>query len=172
MQACPLTVPAYYGLRSNGDELIYLHLLGYKISEDDGSKESTDDFVGRLQGYVMLYAAMTQSDNPRNPHGLEHAWTWLARLLNALPSDRLTAAALDAFVKVAGYKMHAHYKGQFLKLLRYIHSDFLAELANSGDSDARAVYTRLGTYLNSGKFMQPPEGRNMPATDVSSRDRA
>lgn len=43
------------------------------------SKESTDDYVGRMQGYVLLLAAVTQSDNPANPHGLSQAWAWLAR---------------------------------------------------------------------------------------------
>jgi nucleoporin GLE1 len=164
-------VPAYYKLRSGGDEAQYLRLLGYKIG-DDGSRESTDDFVGRAQGYVMLYAAMTQSDNPRNPHGLGQAWGYLARLLNALPADRVTAAALDAFLKVAGYRLHAAYRGQFMKLLRCVHSDFLSQLSASGDVDARAVYTRLATYLDAGRFGQPPEGRTMPATDASSRERA
>jgi integrase len=32
-----------------------------------------------LQGYLRFYAAITQSDNPRNPHGLRHAWAYLAR---------------------------------------------------------------------------------------------
>ena len=33
----------------------------------------------RPQGYLRFYAAITQSDNPRNPHGLRHAWAYLAR---------------------------------------------------------------------------------------------
>jgi hypothetical protein len=43
-----------------------------------------------------------QSDNPQNPHGLAHAWTLLARLLNALPANRVTATAVDATLKVGG----------------------------------------------------------------------
>ncbi len=43
------------------------------------TKESTDDYVGRMQGYLLLLAAMTQSDNPSNPHGLSQAWSYLAR---------------------------------------------------------------------------------------------
>lgn len=90
-EACPLAVPMYYGFRSGGDELEYLRLMKYNITEDEEkgkvvtTKESTDEYMGRMQGYVMLYAAITQSDNPANPHGLEHAWKYLARLLNALP---------------------------------------------------------------------------------------
>lgn len=43
---------------------------------------------------------LTQSDNPQNPHGLQHAWAFLARLLNALPAARVTATAVDALLKV------------------------------------------------------------------------
>ena len=32
-----------------------------------------------LQGYVLLLAAVTQSDNPANPHGLAQGWAYLAR---------------------------------------------------------------------------------------------
>jgi hypothetical protein len=40
------------------------------------------------------------------------------RLLNQLPANRLTATALDAFLKVAGFRMAAAYGRQFLKLLQ------------------------------------------------------
>ena len=152
--------------------------MKYKITEDEEkgkvvvTKESTDEYMGRMQGYVMLYAAMTQSDNPANPHGLQHAWEYLSRLLNALPANRLTAAALDAFLKVAGYKMAAVYKGQFIKLLHAVNGFFLAELAQTNDPDARAVATRLQLYLSTQAFAKPPEGRNMPQFDASSYDRA
>jgi nucleoporin GLE1 len=177
-ESCPLSVPMYYGFRNGGDDLEYLRLMKYKITEEEEKgrveliKESTDEYMGRMQGYVMLYAAITQSDNPANPHGLHHAWEYLARLINSLPANRLTAAALDAFLKVAGYKMAAVYKGQFIKLLQAVDRDFLAELRNTNEPDARAVATRLQLYLNTRQFSKPPEGRDMPQYDASSYDRA
>jgi nucleoporin GLE1 len=45
-------------------------------------------------------------------------------------------------LKVAGFRMHAAYRSQFLKLLQYIDSHFLSALGASNDPDARAVYTR------------------------------
>ena len=120
----------------------------------------------------MLYAAITQSDNPANPHGLQHAWAYVARLLNALPPTRVTAAALDAFLKVAGYRLAGAYRGQFAKLLAVIEHDFLVKLAEAGDPDARAVGTRLQTFLRMRRYATPPEGRSMPQYDSSSYDRA
>lgn len=178
--ACPLATPRYYGFSAGGNELEYLKLMKYKITKEDDApgkppkvvKESTDEYVGRMQGYVMLYAAMTQSDNPANPHGLEHGWSYLARLLNALPPNRITAAALDAFLKVAGYKLARVYRGQFAKLLGVVERDFLSRLAEQGDPDARAVGTRLQTFLQLKRYLEPPEGRNMPRYDTSSYERA
>lgn len=173
-RACPLAVPCSYGYRPGTDEDEYLRLAGYKVTQEEGRvvKESTDEYVARMQGYVMLYAAITQSDNPANPHGLPHAWAYAARLLNALPATRVTAAALDAFLKVAGYKMAASYRGQFTKLLAAVDRHFLGELSASADPDARAVYTRLQTYLRTLAFNKAPEGRNMPRHDSSNYDRA
>ncbi|KAI3431256.1 hypothetical protein D9Q98_004319 [Chlorella vulgaris] len=177
-QVCPLTVPKYHAYKSapGQDEDAYLRQLGYRITTDEDTgrvtRETTDEFVGRQQGYVMLYAAVTQSDNPRNPHGLANAWVLLARLLNALPANRVTATAVDAMLKVAGYRMHGVYRGQFTKLLQYIDQEFLPALGTSNDPDARAVYTRVQTFLRSAQYTQPPEGRDMPQYDASSHDRA
>jgi hypothetical protein len=35
-----------------------------------------------------------------NPLPIPHGWTFLAQMLNALPANRLTATALEAFLKV------------------------------------------------------------------------
>ena len=43
----------------------------------------------------------TQIEGVRNPHGLAEGWAWLARFLNALPANRSTAYALEAFLKVS-----------------------------------------------------------------------
>lgn len=170
--ACPLAVPCYYGFRTGGDEREYLRMMGYKSATDNGTVESTDDYLGRMTGYVMLYAAITQSDNPGNPHGLAYGWAYLARLLNALPPNRLTATAVDAFLKVAGFRMAGTYRGQFTKILETVQGDFLQRILADDDPDARAVATRLQTYLKTGRHTTAPDGRDMPQCDVSSSQRA
>lgn len=49
---------------------------------------------------------------------------------------------------------------------------FLADLARQADPDAKAVHSRLCTYLRSGAWRQEPEGRALPQSDSSSYDRA
>ncbi len=52
-----------------------------------------------------------------------------------------------AFIGHAGYRMHQAYKGQFIKLLHYIHDDFLTALDEKHDPNASAVLVRLHNYL-------------------------
>lgn len=123
---------------------------------------------------MRFYAALMQSDNPQNPHGLKQAWTYLARLLNGLPATRFTATALDSFLAVAGFRLVRAYKRQALKLLEVVRASFLPELSAAGadDPDAKAVYTRIGTFLATRAYDRAPEGRDMPESDASSYERA
>ena len=45
-------------------------------------------------------SSLFQAEIEGNSHGLKEGWTWCARFLNSLPADRLTASALEAFLKV------------------------------------------------------------------------
>lgn len=55
---------------------------------------------------------------------------------------------------------------------QYVDREFQPALSASADPDARAVYTRIQTFLRGAQFAQPPEGRDMPQYDSSSYDRA
>jgi nucleoporin GLE1 len=96
----------------------------------------------------------------------------LRRLLNNLPSNRLTATALEAFLKVAGYKMFNTFRGQFGKVLQYIEATVLTDLVKHGDVETHAVQARLESYLTSRDFQIEPEGRHLPQHDYSSEIRA
>lgn len=52
----------------------------------------------------------------------------LCRLLNELPATRLTATALEAFLKVAGYRLYAAFRSQFVRLLHFVDQVFLVDL--------------------------------------------
>ena len=64
------------------------------------------------------------------------------RLLNHLPAARMTATALEAFLKAAGFRMNCVYGRQFHKLLGHIDSVFLPDLEKQGDPEARPVMSR------------------------------
>ncbi len=84
----------------------------------------------------------------------------------------MTASALMAFLTHAGYRLHQQYGRQFVKLLHAVHDNFLPDLEAKGDSDARAVMSRLNTYLHSQEFTKPPAGRTLRRMDESSYARA
>ena len=68
--------------------------------------ETEDMFLHRMRGIVRLYAAIISSPQLPvehtlpHPHGLEHGWAWLTRVLNMQPHPTLTAAALGDFLEV------------------------------------------------------------------------
>jgi len=152
--------------------------------------ETKDELVDRNNGYMLFYGALLQS----TPGGLASAWAFLARFLNALPANRLTATALLGFVKNAGYALHRQYRcaipasaqlvrdgalhrtrarrGQFIKLLRVANDEFLRDLDGDSDPDANAVKTRLHMYLEYNQYATEPEGRSMQVEDESSYCRA
>eukprot|EP00884_Botryococcus_braunii_P002466 jgi/Botrbrau1/1221/Bobra.0163s0028.2 len=179
-QVCILLVPKYYSASSKAAVGDYFKRMGYKnkaedtgddsVSKREPEWESTDEYLGRMKGYVLFYAAILQSDT--YPEGPGTAWTFLARLLNHLPGNRIVATALDAFLKVAGYKLHLTYRGQFLKLVQYVGENTLSDLDRHGDHEARAVHARLETYLQNRAFEVQPEGRTLPESDLSSLERA
>ena len=97
---------------------------------------------------------------------------WVNRLLNSLPASRMSATALEAFLKTAGFRMNAAFGRQFHKLLAYIDSVFMPDLARQGDPDARAVHSRLRSYMHDQQYLKEPEGRRMPFSDISAREHA
>lgn len=170
-KACPLSVPAYPLHRKGSPTDEYLRSLGYRdVDAAEGGQrlELPDEFVDRMQGYVLFYAALVQSEYPGHPHGLPHAWAYVARLLNHLPANRFTATALIAFLKVAGYAMCRQYGRQFAKLAAYIAKYFVGALQRAGAADATAATTRLQLYLTSQAYHKEPEGRALPRVDSSS----
>ncbi len=96
----------------------------------------------------------------------------MRRLLNHLPATRLSATALEAFLKAAGFRLAAAYGRQFQKLLALVEGAYLGDLERQGDPDARAVHSRLRTYIRLRQFATEPEGRRMPVSDISAREHA
>lgn len=169
-EVCVNAVPKYYpfvqGRYATDDE--YYTLMGYVKSDEGDAFETTDNYVDRMTGIMLFYAAFLQIDAPNHPHGVDAAWRWLARLLNRCPANRHTAVALDSFLKIAGFRMHNEYRGQFIKVLELVHREFLPKLDAKKDADIRPVSSRIATYLQERLYLQSPEGRDMPNTDTSS----
>lgn len=173
---CPLSIPLVFRPGPKGSKDVkYFRAMRFKVETTEASSvsvENEEEYVGRLQGYIRLYAAILQNDSPATDFGMSEAWSYVALLLNGIPSSRYSASALDAFLSIAGFKMYTRFRRQFEKLLAYVTAYFLQDLKDTNDPDANAVAARLESYIQSKVFLQPPEGRSMPVRDESSYSRA
>lgn len=87
LQACVLAVPKLYIHYKGRDEAQHLKRMGYREVEVQAKEggapqrqyESTDQYTARMQGYVLLYGALVQSERQGNPHDLSHGWQYVAR---------------------------------------------------------------------------------------------
>ncbi|KAL9666512.1 hypothetical protein QQ045_000846 [Rhodiola kirilowii] len=156
-KACIYTVPKHisYSKSVFDSRESYHKDLGYR--EVDGKLESREDFLQRVKSYILLYAALvqTQVDGILNPHGLEAGWTWLATLLNHLPASIYTAVALESFLKDS---LYTKYKAQFIKLLDVISQHFLKSLREQEKPGAGRYIASIQSYIEDKAFLQEPEG--------------
>eukprot|EP00889_Picochlorum_renovo_P003852 jgi/Picre1/30882/NNA_006241.t1 len=153
----------------------YFRTMRFRVETTEASSvsvENEEEYVGRLQGYIRLYAAILQNDSPAKDFGMSEAWSYVALLLNGIPSSRYSASALMRSCQSQVFKMYTRFRRQFEKLLAYVTAYFLQDLKDTNDPDANAVAARLESYIQSKVFLQPPEGRSMPVRDESSYSRA
>ncbi|XP_038977856.1 protein GLE1-like isoform X1 [Phoenix dactylifera] len=166
-KACIYTVPKH--LQSSNPALgtrEYLKMIGYR--EEDGKIESSQSYLNRVRSYMKLYAALIQTEveGIRNPHGLKEGWAWLAMFLNALPANEYTAAALESFLKMAGFALFRRYKSQFLKILDVISRSFLPALKKR-DQNKGDIALGLEQYLDEKMYLKEPEGWRLQTTSLS-----
>jgi len=110
--ATPLAVPAAPAARPRTDAA--LAAAGFRRT-DAGAWESDDVAAARARGYVLFLGALGAAEAAGDA-GARAAWTFLARLLNALPPSRLAAVALDASLEASGHALFVRYGRQFLKV--------------------------------------------------------
>ncbi|KAL8161668.1 hypothetical protein V2J09_013157, partial [Rumex salicifolius] len=159
-RACIYTVPKHIMYSESAFETkeAYYKSIGYRV--EDGELEKTENYVTRLQSYMKLYGALVQTEiqGVKNLHGIEEGWRWLARFLNALPPNRYTVVALEAFLTMAGFALHGKYRSQFMKILNAISQDYLVKFKGRADSKDNSL---IIYNLESRKFLQEPEGRRL-----------
>ncbi|XP_020599446.1 protein GLE1 isoform X2 [Phalaenopsis equestris] len=166
-RSCIYTVPKHLQASDAASQTKdYWKMLGYR--EEDGKIESTNEFLNRVESCMKLYAALIQTEivGVKNPYGLNYGWAWLAMFLNALPANRTTAVALEAFLKMAGFSLLRKYKSQFMKVLNVISRRFLPSLKQRGEA-VHDIVMKLEQYLDDKIYLREPEGRQLQASSLS-----
>ncbi|XP_070204617.1 mRNA export factor GLE1-like [Littorina saxatilis] len=161
---CPYVVPFYPPRLPNQSTVDYHKTLGYRVDED-GTIEQQDKFLRRMSGLMRLYAAIMVTSPPQgaqlaHPHGLEHAWIWLTRMLNLQPNPDITAAAVYDMLQVTGNFLLKAYRVQFVKLIYCLYKVFLPKLkaVAAGTGPVSRLETFLETTMKNSAFIPEPEG--------------
>nr|SVE75786.1 EOG090X0755 [Daphnia hispanica] len=164
---CPYIVPYYLPQQEGQSNEDYYKSLGYRYS--GGKVEQQPTYLKRMSGVVRLYAAVLISLPRRNqphPHGLEHAWRYLAALLNLSPRNDITAAILVEFLTVAGSAMSREYGKQFQKMLHLICTEYFTMIRNvTPKGSGGGPVTRLEDFLHESitkRVIPPPAGQLPP----------
>ncbi|ELU04060.1 hypothetical protein CAPTEDRAFT_225594 [Capitella teleta] len=158
---CPYTVPYYPSKKDQQTSEEYWTSLGYRYV--DGELEKQDKFLKRMTGLIRLFAAIFVSPTPKgqaHPHGMNHAWQWLTRVINISPRPDITATMLLEFLQVTGHSFLKCYGKQFAKLVQFIITDYLPEIRKVTQGAGGPV-SRLEIFLEgiikNGR-VDPPEG--------------
>ncbi|XP_067868224.1 mRNA export factor GLE1 [Heterodontus francisci] len=148
---CPYAVPFFPSWKDGLPKEEYQRLLGYRVL--DNGVEQQDNFLKRMSGMVRLYAAIILLRWPcgakqgEHPHGLNHAWRWLAQMLNMEPLADITATLLFDFLEVCGNALMKKYQNQFWKMILLIKNDYFSRIeAVTGTGQVGAVI-RLRQFL-------------------------
>ncbi|KAK6922306.1 mRNA export factor GLE1-like [Dillenia turbinata] len=166
--ACIYTVPKHVQYSESVFETKEAYYRAIGIREEDGKIESVDRYLERLESYVRLYAAIIQTEaGVQNAHGLKEGWAWIARLLNALPANKYTAVALEAFLSMAGFSLYKRYRSQFQKILDVIYTHFLVALRAQTDPKVNKTIMRIQTYIEGKQFLKEPEGWRLQSSLLS-----
>ena len=138
---------------------------------DTHRQQDDDEHYDRVRGYFLFYGAFCSIEAPGHPHGLPHAWRWLARTLNSGHyAQRGVAVAVEAMLSVAGYRLGQTYGRQWGKLMAFVGG---VVVPGVGDAAAvRGVRTRLQVYVEQGAWQRVPRGAVLPVGDDSSYERA
>lgn len=165
-QLCPWTVPRIVHKKKGESENDYLKEQGYDFDPQTNQPISTRDYAERMSGMIILYASFIQQPSIRfdHPHGLEHGWNWVARLLN-LPPNEFTFVFLMDFLQICGHSLKIRYSVQFKKIIEVIQNHYLKKFPEK--TDFGSVKMRLTEFCSNFVNLKEPYGRFLE--DVSGQ---
>ncbi|KAL7737878.1 hypothetical protein ACLKA6_006253 [Drosophila palustris] len=131
----------------------YLKTMGYRLS-DTNELEKPDMFLKRQTGIARLYAAVIitpgrKADGPTHTFGLEEAWRWLTHIMLVKPLPDICATMIMEMLQTLGFELWRAYGQNFLKLLVYIQTIYIPQLAAYDEGGPK---TRLEMLLS--KFLR------------------
>ncbi|KAH8370769.1 hypothetical protein KR093_004909, partial [Drosophila rubida] len=149
----PYLVPYVIPQQADQTPEQYLKTMGYRLS-DSNELEKPDMFLKRQTGIARLYAAVIitpsrKVDGPSQCFGLEEAWRWLTHIMFVKPLPDICATMIMEMLQTLGFELWRAYGQNFLKLLVYIQTVYIPQLAAYDEGGPK---TRLEMLLS--KFLR------------------
>jgi len=142
-EICPYSVPMCQPRATNESERDYkVNKLKYRCTseQDPNVLETYENYKSRMAGLIRLFSAILVVggvDNVKYGSGqitFQNLWVWVARLLNLKYNNKIFPHMLLVFLEQTGHFLLKQYKGQFVKILRLIETDYLNEIP-TGEPD-------------------------------------
>ena len=92
-----------------------------------------------------------------HPCGLEHAWMWLARVMDQDPHPDVTASLIYDLLQFCGAQLLRSYSMQFVKMVYLLFKQFLPKLKDVAVTNATLgrLEIFLEAALKSGRIPEP-----------------
>ncbi|KAJ3180459.1 Nuclear pore complex nucleoporin component [Geranomyces variabilis] len=155
---CPYVATASFTKRPGEDADAFRLRLGYRKNNDGW--ETAEQYGERMAGILSLYAAIMQTTLfADNAHGIQYAWLWLARALNAKPR-RVTALLILTMLEIVGFELLQHYRKQAEKMLVFIRDEFLPRNPKESVASGTRLKLFIDEVFKTGRI-PPPEGKKL-----------
>ncbi|CAO1347844.1 unnamed protein product [Diamesa serratosioi] len=159
--SCPFFVPCYPRKSNKQTDEMYEATLGFRRKND--KIESMELYWSRTGKLAQLVAAIwitkTRNNEP-HPFSLNHAWMWLANVMNYEQAPIIYPNLMDEVLKIAGFAMHHCYQKQFLRLISTLKEQFIVQSKKIGMNEAKPAIDRLemliDEFISKGTFQKPP----------------
>ncbi|KAJ3299748.1 Nuclear pore complex nucleoporin component [Borealophlyctis nickersoniae] len=161
IKRCAYIVPMYTRKQPNetNDEL--RKRAGYR--KNDNGWETEEQFGERMAGIIAFYAAIVQTKAVPHSYGMQHGWTWLARILNLKPR-RITPLLVFRFLEIAGHELLKDYGAQARKIIQFIMGEYMGvigQMAKPPTASANRLLLFLQDNLKAAGTIPPHEGRTL-----------
>lgn len=146
-QKCPSLIP-YNAAKTNEEtDEEYYKSLCYNYT--NGVVEKQDKYVKRMTGIIRLFAAIIVTETKHGKAlGIGQAWMLIAATVHLVPQLDVTAVFLHEMLVITGYDLKRAYGRQFMKMLRYIDSNYVKKIDEVTPIGCGGPVQRLKTFIS------------------------
>lgn len=159
-QKCPCLIP--YNAAKTNEETNEEYYKSLCYNYTNGDVEKQDKYVKRMTGIIRLFAAIIVTETKSGKAlGIGQAWMLIAATVNLVPQFDVTAVFLHEMLVITGYYLKKAYGRQFIKMLRYIDSNYMKKIDEVTPIGCGGPVQRLKTFISKvieAGYIEKPHG--------------